>query len=420
MRRLLLPAIYIVAAASACVPRQTSEFTFAGCSPHWTPTYAVNMSTIVMACNYSGMVDPAFAARFGIVEFDWNGQKRQWSNAQPMDTERRLVAQAEAVHAINPETRVFVYRNFVKALSWMESVREKLADPAFAGYFIHDTSGKLYYNEAQTPVPGPAPPGTPCGNSCACAGACDCGAVPCGEFLFDHRNASLRTWLADVYTSELAIDVPAISGLFIDDGYSSAAGPSEVPAGWRAATGLSPADVDALARGWGKTMAAAQQTLLRNDAFQWQMLVPYAMTREKVDVRPTCIELLREACRPNSTVASAAIVYYWGRNLTIGGRHDPAPVQFEQDLATFLLIRGSYAWMGTNWLGCSIGDAPPGAAGGAYVRPPGLDIDVGKPVDAFCAETVPGVSKVFRRRWSKAEVQMNCATFEGTITMHDD
>ena len=24
---------------------------------------------------------------------------------------------------------------------------------------------------------------------------CDCGAVPCGTYLWDHRNASLRAWL---------------------------------------------------------------------------------------------------------------------------------------------------------------------------------------------------------------------------------
>ena len=72
------------AAAAACTPKKTSEFTFAGCLPHWTPTYAMNMSTIVMACNYSGTFDPAFAARFGLVEFDWNGQKRQWAVRSPI------------------------------------------------------------------------------------------------------------------------------------------------------------------------------------------------------------------------------------------------------------------------------------------------------------------------------------------------
>ena len=414
--------------ATACVPKKTSEFTFAGCLPHWTPTYQMNMSTIFMACNYSGMFDPAFAAQFGLVEFDWNGQKLQWANDKPMDAERRLVAQAEAVHALNPETKIMVYRNFVKALSWMGSVREKLADPAYAGFFLHDVNGSLYYNDAQTPVPGPSPATLPCGNDCACDGACSCGEIPCGEYLFDHRNASLRAWLADVYTSALAVDLPAISGIFVDDGWASAAepppaggavGPSEVAAGWQAATGLTAADVDALTRGWDATMAAAQRTLLRKRAFQWQMLVPTAMTRRKVDVRPTCLELLRGACVPGGGPwSSEALVYYWGRNLTT--KHDPAPVQFAQDLATFLLIRGPFAWMGTNWLGCSAGAAPPGAAGGAYVRPPGLNVDYGVPVDAACAESEPGASGVFTRAYTKASVEMDCGRFKATITMHGD
>ena len=30
-----------------------------------------------------------------------------------------------------------------------------------------------------------------------CKDACDCNGVPCGEYLYDHRNASLRAWLVD-------------------------------------------------------------------------------------------------------------------------------------------------------------------------------------------------------------------------------
>jgi hypothetical protein len=41
-----------------------------------------------------------------------------------------LVAQAEAVKAIDPHTKVFVYCNFVKALPWFTSVREIIQDHA--------------------------------------------------------------------------------------------------------------------------------------------------------------------------------------------------------------------------------------------------------------------------------------------------
>jgi hypothetical protein len=38
--------------------------------------------------------------------------------------------------AYDANTRVFVYRNFVKALPWYTSVREKISDPAYAGWFL--------------------------------------------------------------------------------------------------------------------------------------------------------------------------------------------------------------------------------------------------------------------------------------------
>ena len=34
------------------------------------------------------------------------------------------------------EARVWVYRNTIKALNWYSSVREKLDDPQYAGWFV--------------------------------------------------------------------------------------------------------------------------------------------------------------------------------------------------------------------------------------------------------------------------------------------
>jgi hypothetical protein len=52
---------------------------------------------------------------------------------------------------------------------------------------------------------------------------CDCGGVPCGEYLFDHRNGSmLRQFLLDsVIGGPNGVDNPAIDGLFIDDFWCS-------------------------------------------------------------------------------------------------------------------------------------------------------------------------------------------------------
>ena len=99
-----------------------------------------------------------------------------------------------------------------KALPWFSSVREKLNDPAYSGWFLRfngttprhynvpdcaaENASKCsiyYHDQEQTPevptVASPHPDGS-------CVSQCDCGVQPCGEYLFDHRNGSmLRDWI---------------------------------------------------------------------------------------------------------------------------------------------------------------------------------------------------------------------------------
>ena len=56
------------------------------------------------------------------------------------------------------------------------------------------TEGKCsayYHDQDQTPE-------HPKGDG-SCTDMCDCGSLPCGEYLWDHRNASLREWLVEVF-----------------------------------------------------------------------------------------------------------------------------------------------------------------------------------------------------------------------------
>ena len=50
--------------------------------PTWNVTYNAQQSTIFMPCNYSGYFDPAFAASFGVADFDWSNAKQIWDNTQ--------------------------------------------------------------------------------------------------------------------------------------------------------------------------------------------------------------------------------------------------------------------------------------------------------------------------------------------------
>ncbi len=187
-----------------------------------------------MPCNSSGLVRPELLSNFSVVSVDWSNSKNVWVAQHPMDSEGALVAQAVALHAARPEQRVWVYRNLVIAYPWFPSVRAKMVDPAYAGWFLRfgappfgngsyhvprcDDSfspplcSDFYHSQDQTP-------GFPTGDG-NCPGPCDCGGVPCGFYLFNHANDTLRRWLIDDFVfgpTGLGQPSGAISGLYLDD-----------------------------------------------------------------------------------------------------------------------------------------------------------------------------------------------------------
>ena len=79
------------------------------------------------------------ALKFGIVSYDWSNAKQLWVNnfPKPMNDEELLTKQAEMVLAADKKpnkTKVWIYRNTIKALNWFGSVREKLDDPQYSGW----------------------------------------------------------------------------------------------------------------------------------------------------------------------------------------------------------------------------------------------------------------------------------------------
>ena len=145
--------------------------------------------------------DPAFASKFGIVDYDWSNMKQLWATAHPMDCEKLLVTQVKLSNKLNPKSKAFVYRNLVKALNWFGSVREKLDDPAYSGFFLKFDPNKngsyhvpacdanysppkcsvFYHDQEQTPEPRNH------WDSCG-KGPCDCGKNPCGTVALFSRH----------------------------------------------------------------------------------------------------------------------------------------------------------------------------------------------------------------------------------------
>lgn len=436
-------SLLTVAVAVACSAGSAWAFLAAQNPPWGSANYNMSLSSITMACNSSGWFDVGIGAAFGITSFDWSNDKKDWALARPMDCEERLVTQANATKAANPATKVFTYRNLVKALPWFSTVRAKLEDPAYAGWFLRFRTDNttyhvpqcddnydpplctpFYHDQEQTPeVPTPSNP-NPDGS---CSGTCDCGSIPCGEYLFDHRNASLRSWLVQEYIlGPNGLGSGVTDGFFIDDFWCSnlingtgacndpVQGPTEIDPHAQEDMGLSDSDIADITKGWLETMTATQQAILSAGAYTWSLIPGQANANAEpwMTGPGSCTDTVRAACSPSSLWLTQPLMF----GLNMGNSSNPLPY-LEADIAAFLLMRGPWAWVGAGVWGMSW---PVGitfnSSGNAVPRPPAMDLDYGVPVDATCSETAPG-SGVFVRRWSKASVALDCNTYEGNITM---
>lgn len=118
-----------------------------------------------------------------------------------------------------------------------------------------------------------------------------------------------------------------------------------------------------------------------------------------------------QACSSQTYYGSPIMHEYTG---TSNGQFCPLPA-FNEDLATFLMVRGPYAWLGYGWVGCSSGSEPPGGSGHCYEFPEALNLDYGVPVNN-CSEW--NGSGVFSRNYTNSFVTFDCNTWKGNVTVY--
>ena len=149
---------------------------------------------------------------------------------------------------------------------------------------------------------------------------------------------------------------------------------------------------------WCDTRHKAEAAVLDNQGWVWQMFSDFATPQQG-----ECAATLRSLCAAGtSSTFYNATTYH---RFTLADKSNPANLTyFDEDLATFMLLRGPYAWLGYGWIGCGV----------PYAFPDALKADYGEPT-GLCSETAPN-SCVFERQWSKATVQMDCNTYKGSIT----
>jgi len=151
---------------------------------------------------------------------------------------------------------------------------------------------------------------------------------------------------------------------------------------------------------WNASRTYMFEATIAAGGFVWQALYEgggqTAPGRDQSNPRANCSGWLRANCGPSAPFLSPDVALFFG--FTRINHTHPLPLPaFEQDLATFLLVRGPRAWLGFGWVGCDRD----------YPFPAALTTDYGEPTGP-CLETAPG-SGVFTRDWTKASVRMDCA-----------
>jgi hypothetical protein len=239
----------------------------------------------------------------------------------------------------------------------------------------------------------------------------------------------MRKWLINEHIlGESGIGNANISAIYLDDNWQTmAGGESPSPLGgpteigfplYNMSTspptlydgviedlGFDATAVKAQTSGWRKTMQDLQAAVLKAGGWSWAWFLP-------AKPAPTSSKERCEAYFHSNTTKSyarGAIQMSMAHTQT----KDPArhrstynytsPVE---DLASFLLVRGPYAWLGAGWAGC---DCYPDLYAG-------FERDYGVPSSEGYIETAPG-SAVFARSWTKADVSFDCNRGKGAITM---
>jgi hypothetical protein len=119
--------------------------------------------------------------------------------------------------------------------------------------------------------------------------------------------------------------------------------------------GLAKEDVQNIYDEFKKTIAQVRTAIVEGGAFNYQM---FASTHTPTSTA-ACASYLGYACKNDPSKPAwqtASPLRYELTKATKGASVDLKTAAL--DLATFLLIRGEFAWIGHGWIGCTSGSKP--------------------------------------------------------------
>ena len=323
--------------------------------PPWPPTYNMQLSTQQYFYSSEGFYDNAtvaFAALHGVVGVDWANHY-----GLPMHREDTLAQQAAIIKAVNPKTRVFVYRQSELALNIFDNGAKVMYDPSKTNWFVLLPNGTIYNDSTIV------------------------GKYRMDQFCWDHRNPAVQDYFVDYYAGS-AFNQSIVDGIFYDDDggiWQERQNYPNYTDEYREA--VDAAQQISLKRAW--------ELGLKSNKHAWQAwLSPTIPTSG--DTPTVCAQKMRTAMLMKNVPVTFPAMY----NGACGQPWDQCK-DLKQQLAAFLIARGDY------WL---------------FFTPAtwwkqGFETDYGVPLaDAY--EPFPNF---FVRKWSNCTVYLDCNDFVSDI-----
>jgi hypothetical protein len=227
----------------------------------------------------------------------------------------------------------------------------------------------------------------------------------------------LTNWLVNEYIlGETGLGSPYVDGFFIDDFWCSnlingskncndpVQGPSEIDKYNQGDMGLSDQDVADITWGWLANMEAVQRAILKAGGYTWSLMP----RQDNANAMPilvnstNCHTYMESACHKHNPYLNAPLLSGLSFNDTL----QKFPF-LEQQVASFLLMRGPYAYLGYGEWGMLWN---PSAPFDDLV----WNTDYGHPLDSTCWK-ISGTKSTFERRYSKATIRLDCSRWEASF-----
>jgi len=323
--------------------------------PPWSATYKMQLSTqhyFGSSPNFYDNATTNFAALHGVIGIDWAN-----SYNISMHREDTLAEQAAIIKRINPETRVFVYRQSELALNVFDNGAKVMYDPTKSHWFVLFPNGTIY-NDSRI-----------------------FDNYRLDQFCWDHRNPDVQDYFVNTYIAS-AFNQSSIDGIFYDDDegiWQERHHYPSYPESYRQA--VTAAQHVALKRAW--------ELGLKFNKHAWQAwLTPTVPTSS--DKPNVCAEKMRTAISMKNVPVTFPAMYNHACEQPWQECKD-----IKQQLAAFLIARGDY-WLfytPTTWW------------------KEGFETDYGVPLED-ATELFPNF---FIRKWSNCSVYLDCNNFASDI-----